>query len=359
MILNLTKTKTTRTAVTVSTSAFIPRETEFLPPANKMNSTTSDPPWTEVLNGTDYDNAPFLYSPTYVAIDLASYAVCFITNVFGNTLTLIAICKFPCLREKSYTTLITLAIADLLVAVKIAIVPVLYITDISVKYPKVWFTLIGIIMFLTFNAGSQLLLLATDRFIAIMWPFFYSSNVTIRKLWLASLTVSVMSFSLAVFYIVNVTISFSQPKLVLILDSSFYVTAAVMMIVLHDKITYVARKHVQRIATVEQQPEANSTTSPKSPVLDRPSKMMIAVVGVYLLLASPFLTAAFIFLTPLSIRYELFLLYLRQYGSTLMTFNSSVNFIIYAVLNKRFRYAYKLVLTCKGNESNMISFSEA
>ena len=38
--------------------------------------------------------------------------------------------------------------------------------------------------------------------------------------------------------------------------------------------------------------------------------------------------------------------YIRAFGQLTSALNSSVNVFIYAVMNKRFRYAYKILLKC-------------
>ena len=313
-----------------------------------MNLTTSLSSWTEGFNLTyDNDYEPFTFSTTYKAIDLVSSVVCFTTNVFGNALTLAAICKFSSLREKSYTTLAALTIADLLVVIKATIMPIFYSFVLG---RKVFLSLLGIVYFITINAGSHMLLLAADRFIAIMWPFYYGSTVTQAKLWLASFAVSIASVGLTVFYM-YIFISNSPLTVIYILDICFYSLAAILLLVLQGKITYVARKHKTRIATLE----THSTEEPRK--LDKASKTMIAVVGVYLLVGLPFVVADIISMSPWANQYYFAVFYLRQYSTMLMTFNSSVNFVIYAALNKRFRYAYKLILTCKVHESKMSSFN--
>ena len=169
------------------------------------------------------------------------------------------------------------------------------------------------------------------------------------------------SFGLSVFYVLIYNVYNALQRLVYILDLFFYTLGVFLLVFLHGKITYVARKHQNRIAALETSTgEAQSGTSTRKThrrILDRASKMMIGVVGVYLLLGLPFEVADIILLSPWADRYYIPTLYLTQYGAILMTFNSSVNFFIYAALNKRFNYAYKLLLTDKASESNMSAFS--
>ena len=327
-----------------------------------MDSSTSKQPWTESVNGTyDSEYVPFRLSSTYLTIDFVTSTVCFTTNVFGNTLTLVAISKFSSLREKSYTTLAALTVADLLVALKTPLMPLVFSINIAINYLTIWRITLGVVYFVSINALLQVLLVAADRFIAITWPFFYNSRITKPMLWLASLVVSMASFGLSVAYVSIYNLDNALQTVLYILDIGIYALAAIMMLFLHGKITYVARKHHIRIAVLGAPPE--STTSDANVrknykgKLDRASKMMIAVVGAYLILGLPYILADIIFLSPWANEYFTISTYLRQYGSLLLTFNSSVNFFIYAVLNKRFHYAYKLLLTCKTQESNMAAFS--
>ena len=104
----------------------------------------------------------------HVLIGMLAYAVCFITNIIGNTLTLVAVYQFSWLPEQAYCTLLALTIADLLVSLNIII---LYDTcKRFVQLGYIYILLSGIQDFVKVNAVLHVVLVAINRFIAILWP---------------------------------------------------------------------------------------------------------------------------------------------------------------------------------------------
>ena len=244
---------------------------------------------------SEYDNStetvnlaatPFPFLVEYIYIELVIYIICFTTNVFGNTLTLVATWKFAWLREKSYTTLVALTIADLLIIVKI---PMQYIGYLGVDFEQnlsLWISLVAVQYFVVFNAFYHVILLAADRFLAVVWPFFYESHITKTKLWCASLSVSAGSILLASTYTLNLTFDYA-PRIPYIMDIVVYFIAALMLFAMPGKITHVARKHQNQISAMQSQ-TSGTTAGKRGRKVDRATRMMLAVLGFYLLLWFPY-----------------------------------------------------------------------
>ena len=88
--------------------------------------------------------------------------------------------------------------------------------------------------------------------------------------------------------------------------------------------------------------------------IDKATVMMLIMVGVYLLLWFPLILTSVMLLMTNKLSHVIF--HVRGVGAILVAFNSSVNFIIYAVVNQRCRHAYKVILTCRKLNSNGIFF---
>ena len=302
-------------------------------------------------NSTFFSNDPveFPFLWVYFYFETFGYGVCFLTCLFGNTLTLIATGKYTWLQSKTYTTIQTLAVADLAMVLKIALqyFSMFIIVRISDDALQVVMLAIseGAQDFIIINGFYHVILIAVDRFVAVMWPFFHASKITKRVLWCSSFVTMVISASLSIYY----QQMYSTTSLYRIMDFAVYFIAAFILLMLHGKITYIAKRHRNQIEAMGTQMENNSGKTAKRPVA-RATLMMLVVVGLFLLLWLPYIVCTIIkFVSP----EEIYLIaYLGGIGVLLGNLNSSVNFLVYAAFNKKLRYAYKLLLTCRKFDIN-------
>ena len=226
---------------------------------------------------------------------------------------------------------------------------------VDVNDPVQLYIVVSLATFFAFSAMLHVLLVAVDRFIAVVFPYFYSSKVTKNRLICMSVLAWVMSVGCAAIYMGMYSLMLQGNYLPYLVDIFIYMTMMVLLIVSHGKVACVARSKRTQIAAIDMQDFSDPDKKTKKiKKIDRATLMMLVMVGVYLLLWFPLILTSVIMLvtnelTPTTA-------YVRGFGAILITSNSSVNFIIYAVVNRRFRYAYKLLLTCKRLDADDISF---
>ena len=283
--------------------------------------------------------------------ELVGYIACFISNLYGNTLTLVAFCKFSSLREKTYKTLIALTVADLMVSLFPCLHYVKLLAVYKANFP-LWKKRVGIQYFTACNALFHVMYLAADRFFAIMWPFIYKSKVTKRTLWCGSFSVSGIAVGLTLYYTLNYQNYEPERELmVCVMDISGFTTFAIVFLILQCKITSVAKKHQNQIAALD---IGESAGGKKKKIIDKATSMAVTVVCTFMVFWFPLVLSSFIKLcSPNDI---VFFTYFRQISRILLTLNSSVNFVLYACLNSKFRQAYKYILSGNHRTSNVSSF---
>ena len=304
-------------------------------------------PGTTVSMGIDTGNSTTASMTIGSSITVALYIGAFLMNISGNATIIFAIAKFSWLKHNMYVALQALAVADLLVSGHICLECVRQYSRTlfpGISYPVINYLQVLLIL----GASYHVVLVAIERFVAIMFPFQYTTYVTPKVIWVSSgftylfaLLLSTPSFLMNFAHIMNVKLS----RKGIYIAGSFsivfgYSLLALLLFILHGRVTYIAKQQRRRV-------EALTDGQERKPGVDRATKMMIIVVGVYLLLWAPFTfssTAAVILL-----RHNDALEFLQKYGLVLGTYNSSVNFIIYTAFNRKLRMAFRKILNCGQN----------
>ena len=281
------------------------------------------------------------------SITIALYIGAFLLNVSGNATIIFAIAKFSWLKHNMYVALQALAVADLLVSGHICLDCIRQYS--RTLFPDILYYIINYVqVLLILGAGYHVVLVAIERFVAIMFPFQYTTYVTPKVIWVSSgftylfaLLLSTPNFLMNFGHIMNVKFSRKGNYIAGSFSNVFgYSLLAFLLFFLHGRVTYIAKQQRRRV-------EALTEGQERKPGVDRATKMMIIVVGVYLLLWAPFTfssTAAVILL-----RHNDALEFLQTYGLVLGTYNSSVNFIIYTAFNRKLRMAFRKILNCGQN----------
>ena len=325
-------------------------------PMTTLNSTMAVVSVTDgyVDNGTD--------TTVFLVVDNSSLniaALCrniflvlaFVLNVFGNTTIIVSIGRFSWLKHNMYVALQTLAVADLLMFVPILLECIRQYTGILFPYIMSRF-LSYIRAPLILGAAYHMILVAMERFIAVMFPFLYKAHVTRKRIWISSastylfaILVSIPDFLLNFGGYMNVTLSQSGTYIANSFSNlSGYFLLAFMLLFLHGKVTHVAKLQIRRVGVISLSSEGNG----KKHGHVRPTEMMVIVVGVYLLLWTPFTIST---IASLIVRDDNVVLhYLEELGLVLGIYNSSVNFIIYTTFNRKLRVAFRKVLRIGTND---------
>ena len=165
-----------------------------------------------------------------------------------------------------------------------------------------------------------------------------------------------LSVIIASFYAYMYEFIYSGNYWPFMMDLFTYSVTTVLLLLSHGKIAYVARNKRKQIANLELHAasKGENANSNRPRTTDKATMMMLVMVGAYLLFWLPSFVSSIIILV--SGNFTVTIGNIRVFGSVLVSFNSSVNFIIYAVVNRKFRYAYKLLLTCKKENSGEFSF---
>lgn len=319
------------------------------------SSTTEEPVDPHQGSGEPYTLAESIIIGTILSLFI-------FVAVFGNVLVCVAVFKDRRLRHRTYAFIVSLAIADLLVALLVMTFAV--VNDILNKWlfgPV--FCNIWISSDINCSTASILNLCAIslDRYIHIKDPYKYKTFMTkkmmvimISTVWILSLTLSFLPIHLQwhrnaedrykplpenlcvmdlnpVYSVVSSTISFYLP--------------CIIMIIIYVKLYCAARSHVKEIRkTSFHMP--NGGKGGGSGSKDHKAAVTLGIImGVFLLCWMPFfvvnLVEAFCKCVPI-----LMFKILTWLGYV----NSCLNPIIYSIFNKEFRNAFRKILfpdSCK------------
>lgn len=278
-------------------------------------------------------------------------AVLMAPTVFGSTLILYCVCKYPGLRTKMNGLIVNLAIADLLVGLVVFPYNMAAILIPSINKGKIT-CLLKHSFYTTFIGASilNMFIISLERYSAVMSPLKYHINYSTKRLkryciagWSTSVTLGIlplMGWN---------TWSLDQPcfsKCVLhegyiALALSIYIPAIIITIlqyilVIRKVFKYVIHKKTITEGTVR--PSINDKNILKT-------KLMIIVFGIFAICWAPYALNTILQTYFLTKNAELGKL--ETYFGFLGVFNCAVNWIIYGVLNKRMKRAFKLALCCK------------
>ena len=291
-------------------------------------------------NSTDANGES--YSPTVVHILLGFYAIAFVMNIFGNTLILVSIARVTWLRKKMYAAIQALALADLQVSLHVI---TLFIGNLT-YVPEIVNQIFGAVRgFQVYVAGYHVILVAVDRFVAIQFPIYYQTKITIRRirmfsalLWVVAAVSSVGEILVFFGHRLNINFGYLSITISRVVPYIFsYTFLTISLCFFHGKVTIAARRRMKA-----KQARKNTEPGKSKTGLDRATKMMMVVVGVYLTLLTPFFIVA---IASLVYRRQVdWLDGLSAYGLLFATCNSSVNFIIYYIFNPKLRAAFRETL---------------
>ena len=143
-----------------------------------MITSTVSEDWTMRTDNGWNNVLTVLITKTDKYMQIVGYSVCLITNIFGNTLTLISMLRFSFLSDSAYATIKSLSIADLCTNVYIVIILMVNFSFVDVNNAILMSILIGLMGTFVYSATLHVVLVAVDRFVAIVFPYFYSATVT-------------------------------------------------------------------------------------------------------------------------------------------------------------------------------------
>ncbi|KAH3856019.1 octopamine receptor beta-2R-like [Dreissena polymorpha] len=307
--------------------------------------------------------------------------------VFGNILVVIAVMKFERLRAITNYFIVSLAFADLLVAV--LVMPFNASIEITGKWQ------FGRLMCDVYNSNDVLFSTASilhlccismDRYIAIMHPFKYESEMTKFRVfimlgitWISSILISYIPIQLHWYTTLDTLqemdrkpndCQFAVNKVYAIVSSSisFWIPCTIMVFV-YLKIFIEARRQETQIKNSGYQIKATYRSSEIDALQDdipeqrnerkrmrrehKAAKTLGVIMGAFVFCFLPFFS--WYLITTLCGDKCPFPVFLVPTLFWLGYFNSCLNPIIYAYFNRDFRSAFKKLLNCKhllGNQSD-------
>ena len=282
------------------------------------------------------------------AINISFYILS-ICIIIGNILTVVAILKYRYIQTKTYILVCSLSLCDITVGLFTIITRATYgYTD---QMQATW---IYIFLSASYHGSIfHLLVIAAERYFAIIHPFQYVTYATNRTIVVTILFTWIMphilwsSLFLADFY--------RGPfELIAVIGPISYLVIGIIILLMYIKILHVVHKHASQIRSLSQ--ESNEKKNFKSEM--KATKTLAVIVFSYSLFWAPVCindileTAKLVDTnTVLSFGYSLVSHILLMWG----TLNSGVNCVIYAWFNKDFRKAYHDILLCGKRSRTLVN----
>ncbi|KAL3284203.1 hypothetical protein HHI36_018367 [Cryptolaemus montrouzieri] len=296
---------------------------------------------------TSLCDAPYTGSILWLLV----YSLIIVVSIVGNILTIIAILTTRKLRSLySNRFVLSLAVSDLLVGCSIPyhMLPYYYLDMSKNKVPCLLrFMLIA---FACSSSIHNLLLVAADRYVAIVHPLDYSRCMTRRVSWI--LLACVWTFALGLGTVLLYWNHWNEnkgvcdislaPQLYLnYLLAPMFVVVWCTMLVFYVKIVKEAKSHAKRLK--------NSVSVSSLPGLYEPSRslqMVFVILGCFTITWLPYFVCITIMKTK-GIKCLLF----YEISFSMAVCNSAMNPLIYAWKNSGFRQAFQYLLTCRSPNS--------
>lgn len=275
-------------------------------------------------------------------------AVIIIQSVLGNLLILISIGKFPSLRNRSNVLIANLAVADLLVGVILIPLDMVGILWQELSANE-WFCLVELSVYTCLLGASVLnsFVISLERFTVICCPLWYERRFKARLLHILVATMWIVAVTVACIPLFGFRRTMPLPAAC----SSDYIykleykTLLSLISIPTIVATCIMYGCVMRTAISQLKKTMSSVENRKLRKYAKRTWLMLITFAVFVMCWAPYVA-----LVTLAIFKDYkHLLRIRQWTTLLGLFNSGMNWIIYGLMNRRFRRAFKYILTCRCN----------
>ncbi|XP_046730371.1 trace amine-associated receptor 7a-like [Silurus meridionalis] len=291
----------------------------------------------------------------YILLYVCSAAVVLLT-VCGNLLVIISVLHFKQLHTPANMLVLSLAVTDFFVGIFVMLPILIWTIESCWIFGSEFCTIFWLIVgFLTILSIYTIALIAVDRYVALSNPFLYTNKISRRTMsivihfnFLVCLTYNI------VFYYFNITftsyimcpgecfISLNEVWSVIDLVYSFLFPLSVI-IILYSRVFLIAKKHATAIRELNNhtRPQTQKITSHSMKSERKAAKVLGVLVSVFLACLLPFLI------------YNLLGDVVEQRTETIhkvlimLSLNSTINPVIYALFYPWFRRCIKLIITLK------------
>ena len=320
---------------------------------------TSDKMTTEVTR--DYTKAPLESDDViafYRAVFLYDAIVTFLVAAFavlGNLLTLVSVMKYQHLRQKRYILVTSLAVTDMLAGLVSVwwLYRPLYMMNCGNIFVVMTTRIVDVIP--ASISVFHLIVMGTDRYIAINYPLHYETMVTVNRIiistvacWVAPILFT--SLNLAWYgYNPNVCQDGGPvipPEFYLGLQTFAYILEACFLLFVYLQILKVARRQAKIIAgNMQPAPASNDPVrTAQKTIRHKGTKMVMLVLLAYMISWGPYFVVHWLILSGVdNDSIDVLSRMTRHFG----VLNSCVNVVIYSFVNKDFRQAYQSLLCCR------------
>ena len=303
-------------------------------------------------------------------------------GVFGNIMTLIVLFK----GKKANPTSIyiaNLAAADLMTlcirfACLVSVLWQIFRPEVYASWKVNSYSIFMLSYFSEKISKCITVAIVFDRIVAVKWPFRYKTICTARRTIIAMVAIYVVLISTSFPIICDIFAYFRTDKVNI--SSSEYPTTAheikqymtsrlykiyilyilanvnrviefsIIPVIIIGNIVIV--RGLRKLASVNPSYKTNSVERKRQE--RQTTKLCLTISFTFLSLCLPFDIFGVFLLTgvvPMNHTAQVFL----DIFATLTTVNSSVNFVIYALMNTKYRQAYKAVLPCRARETSQES----
>ena len=300
-----------------------------------------------------------------------------IIGSFGNTLTLVAIRTTPRLWTKSNVLLASLTLTHLcmtaivlpyyaifnLYAYVFAENSCYYIKTVGVSFP---FTMI-----VSHSTNSQLIIIAVDRYVAIVYPLHYETRMTVTVIkcliggcFVYGLTMSGIYFSYLQYVDWSSCSSPYSAVMIAVIDCAAHFIVMLVTVLVYGRILLIALKHRSKISNIAtsiqdtSNPISDPAAVPTGDKIEKPktkksltefkaARMTAVLVCAYTWPVLPYeigrIMQACGNTQPYSVKWV-------DVGAAIGNLNPGFDWVIYGIMNRTFRQAFKRLLKIKTDD---------
>ena len=274
--------------------------------------------------------------------------------IFGNSVMVIGIRKTSHMRSNSNVLVASLTIADIIMGmgalVQVVVQPYVYVFSNDPCSHKKLIAIVFILVRIAPHAvNAHLVSITVDRYVAIVYPLFYSTRVTtttayffIISSWIYGLLVVIPLLQYLRFVDWSSCDLPYSLRTVAIVDVGSYVIISVTMVTMFGKILLIAREHRIKIEAISVVTHTIGRPGYDLQAEFKAARLTAQILVVYIVLYFPFHLGRF--LQGLLGDMRPYSQYFVDVGISLIQFSSSINWIVYGMHDREFRKSvFKIV----------------
>ena len=279
-------------------------------------------------------------------IHVTTEAILIIPTIVGNLLILISIAKFPSLRSRSNVLIANLAVADLLVGAILIPCDIIGMVWRELSGDK-WFCVLELSLYACLLGASVFnnFVISLERFSIICCPLWYARKFRKKMLRVIVVTLWVVIILISFLPVFGVKREWDVP---VPCSSDFvytheYKTMFGLLISTVLVASFILYGCVMHVAFGQLKKTMGSVENRHLRKYAKRTWLMMAIFGTFVACWAPYV----VLVTLTTFQHLKQLFRVRAWTVLLGLFNSSLNWIIYGLMNTRFRKAFICLLTCK------------